>query len=89
MSSRSSPRRTPCAWASTAAVALGLAEQFARNAPLALAAVKNLVRAADGVPEADLFAVQREELGMVAASADAREGMTAFAERRAPRWTGK
>ncbi|MFI5815958.1 crotonase/enoyl-CoA hydratase family protein [Streptomyces sp. NPDC051643] len=71
------------------AVALGLAEQLARNAPLALAAVKNLVRAADGVPEADLFAVQRKELGILTASADAREGMTAFAERRAPRWTGK
>ncbi|MET8411067.1 crotonase/enoyl-CoA hydratase family protein [Streptomyces sp. NPDC005195] len=71
------------------AVALGLAEQLARNAPLALAAVRNLVRAADGVPEADLFAVQREELGILMASADAREGMTAFAERRAPRWTGK
>ncbi|MGW3635525.1 crotonase/enoyl-CoA hydratase family protein [Streptomyces sp. NPDC005122] len=71
------------------AVALGLAEQLARNAPLALAAVRNLVRAAHGVPEADLFAVQREELGILMASADAREGMTAFAERRAPRWTGK
>ncbi|MFD9006437.1 crotonase/enoyl-CoA hydratase family protein [Streptomyces sp. NPDC059582] len=71
------------------AVAVGLAEQLAHNAPLALAAVKNLVRAADGVPEADAFAVQRKVLGTLTASADAREGMTAFAERRAPQWTGR
>ncbi|MFJ2395670.1 crotonase/enoyl-CoA hydratase family protein [Streptomyces sp. NPDC087843] len=71
------------------AVALGLADRLARNAPLALAAVKNLVQAADGLPEADLFGVQRKELGVLMTSADAREGLTAFAERRAPRWTGK
>ncbi|MGW1723324.1 crotonase/enoyl-CoA hydratase family protein [Streptomyces sp. NPDC002306] len=70
------------------AVALGLAERLARNAPLALAAVQSLVRATDGVPEADAFAVQREILGTLTASADAREGVTAFAERRTPRWTG-
>ncbi|WAU83212.1 crotonase/enoyl-CoA hydratase family protein [Streptomyces sp. Qhu-G9] len=71
------------------AVALRLAEQLALNAPLALASVKRIVRAADGVPEADAFAVQREEMTGLTASADVREGMTAFAERRAPRWTGK
>lgn len=71
------------------AIALGLADTLARNAPLALAAVKSLVRAADGVPEADLFAVQREAVGASMTSADAREGMTAFAERRAPRWTAR
>jgi enoyl-CoA hydratase/carnithine racemase len=73
----------------TVAVALGLAEQLAHNAPLALAAVKNLVKAADGVPETDVFAMQRKAMGTLMASADAREGMTAFAERRAPQWTGK
>ena len=72
-----------------AAVAVELAGRLAHNAPLALAAVKNLTRAADGVPEAEAFAVQRKEMGALTASADAREGMTAFAERRAPRWTGK
>lgn len=72
-----------------AAVALRLAEQLALNAPRALAAVKQIVRAADGVPEAVAFAVQREEMSALMATADVREGMTAFAERRAPRWTGK
>ncbi|WP_405471143.1 crotonase/enoyl-CoA hydratase family protein [Streptomyces canus] len=71
------------------AVALQLAEQLTRNAPLALAAVKQIVRAAHGVPEADAFAVQRKEMADLTASADVREGMTAFAERRAPQWTGK
>ncbi|MFE5142109.1 enoyl-CoA hydratase-related protein [Streptomyces fagopyri] len=69
------------------AVALGLADTLARDAPLAPAAVKSLVRAAEGVPEADLFAVQRE--AALTASADVPEGMTAYAERRAPRWTAK
>jgi enoyl-CoA hydratase/carnithine racemase len=71
------------------AVALQLAEQLAVNAPLALAAVKQLVRAANGVPEADAFAAQRKVMGDLTSSADVREGMTAFAERRAPKWTGK
>ncbi|MFD9896094.1 crotonase/enoyl-CoA hydratase family protein [Amycolatopsis sp. NPDC059027] len=72
-----------------AAVALKLAGQLAGNAPLALAAVKKIVRAADGVPDADAFAAQREEMGHLMASADVREGMRAFAERRDPVWTGR
>ena len=68
-----------------AAVALQLAEQLAENAPLALAAVKKIVRGS----EAEAFAVQREETKKLMRSADVREGMTAFAERRAPKWTGE
>ncbi|MEU7784895.1 crotonase/enoyl-CoA hydratase family protein [Amycolatopsis sp. NPDC049159] len=66
-----------------AAVALQLAEKLAENAPLALAAVKKIARAADPA------AVQREEIKKLMQSADVREGMTAFAERRAPKWTGE
>ncbi len=66
-----------------AAVALQLAEKLAENAPLALAAVKKIVRAADPA------AVQREEIKKLMQSADVREGMTAFAERRSPKWTGE
>jgi len=68
-----------------AAVALQLAEKLAENAPLALAAVKKIVRGS----EADAFAVQREETKKLMQSKDVREGMTAFAERRAPKWTGE
>jgi enoyl-CoA hydratase len=72
-----------------AAVALQLAEQLAANAPLALAAVKKVVRAADGVSDAEAFTAQRKEMAQLMGSADVREGMTAFAERRAPVWQGK
>jgi len=71
------------------AVALQLAEQLTANAPLALAAVKKIVRAADGVPDADAFAAQRAELASLMGSQDVREGMQAFAERRSPKWQGK
>ncbi|MCU1682545.1 MAG: enoyl-CoA hydratase [Amycolatopsis sp.] len=72
-----------------AAVALQLAEQLAANAPLALAAVKAVVRAADGVPDAEAFTAQRKEMAKLMGSEDVREGMTAFAERRTPVWQGK
>ena len=68
-----------------AAVAVGLAEKLAENAPLALAAVKKIVRGS----EAEAFALQREETKKLMQSKDVREGMTAFAERRAPKWTGE
>ncbi|MFD9006446.1 crotonase/enoyl-CoA hydratase family protein [Streptomyces sp. NPDC059582] len=71
------------------AEALLLAERLAANAPLALAAVKAVTRAADGAPETDAFAAQRTVMSKLMATADVREGMTAFAERRAPQWTGK
>ncbi|MGW1284995.1 crotonase/enoyl-CoA hydratase family protein [Streptomyces sp. NPDC001118] len=71
------------------AEALRLAERLAENAPLALAAVKRVVRAADGVPDADAFAFQRGQMETLMASSDVREGMTAFAERRPARWTGR
>ncbi|WP_407555158.1 crotonase/enoyl-CoA hydratase family protein [Streptomyces sp. Pv4-95] len=73
----------------TIATALELAGLLAANAPLALAAVKKIAHAADGTPEPDAFAAQRDEMAALAASADVREGMTAFAERRAPVWQGK
>ncbi|MDX2705459.1 crotonase/enoyl-CoA hydratase family protein [Streptomyces sp. PA03-6a] len=71
-----------------ATAALGLAEQLANNAPLALAAVKYLVQAADGMPEPEAFRLQAKAMDTLMASADAHEGMTAFAEHRAPQWTG-
>jgi enoyl-CoA hydratase/carnithine racemase len=69
--------------------ALRLAERVAQNAPLALAAVKQVVRVADGAPDAEAFAFQRTLMKSLMASHDVREGMTAFAERRPPRWTGR
>ncbi|MFH8347667.1 crotonase/enoyl-CoA hydratase family protein [Streptomyces sp. NPDC018045] len=71
------------------ATALELAADIARNAPLALAAVKEVVRQADGVPESDAFAAQAEAVGRLVRSADFAEGARAFGEKRAPRWSAR
>lgn len=71
-----------------AAAAVELAARIAGNAPLALAATKRLLAASDR-PHDEAWARQRTELGAVAASADAREGARAFAEKREPRWSGR
>ena len=69
-------------------VAFQLAERVARNAPLALAASKKLIRAAvDGTAE-DFWALQDQLMGPVFGSNDAREGPRAFAEKRPAEWTG-
>ncbi|MGN6869857.1 MAG: crotonase/enoyl-CoA hydratase family protein [Solirubrobacteraceae bacterium] len=70
-------------------VALELAETIAANGPLALAATKRiLVQSADW-PDAEFFTRQSEISDSVFASEDAREGATAFSERRDPVWKGR
>jgi len=68
--------------------ALSLAERIARNAPLAVAASKQLIRATQGNTEEELWALQRPLQERVFASEDAREGPLAFAEKRPPEWSG-
>jgi len=68
--------------------ALALAERVARNAPLAVAASKQLIKATQGLTEAEFWQIQTPMQGSVFASQDAKEGPTAFAEKRAPKWTG-
>ncbi len=68
--------------------AIALAERIARNAPLAVAASKALIRATQGATEEELWALQQPFLKTVWASQDAKEGPQAFAEKRAPEWTG-
>jgi enoyl-CoA hydratase/carnithine racemase len=70
-------------------VALELAERIARNAPLAVAASKQIIRASRGVTEEDAWKLQGPQLGKVFTSADAKEGPRAFAEKREPKWTGR
>jgi enoyl-CoA hydratase len=68
--------------------AMQLAERVARNAPLAVAASKQLVRLSQGVTEDEFWALQRPFAASVFSSSDAKEGPKAFAEKRPPEWTG-
>lgn len=68
--------------------ALGLAESIAENAPLGLAAVKELVRL--GVTDPARAAQRNKELQRsVFSSEDAKEGAAAFMEKRKPVWKGR
>jgi enoyl-CoA hydratase len=70
-------------------VAFELAERIVRNAPLAVAASKALLRETQGRTEAEFWEEQRDHIRTVFSSQDATEGATAFAEKRAPDWQGK
>jgi len=67
---------------------VALAERIAANGPLALAATKELVRLAN-VNVDQAREREREWQSIVFSSADAKEGATAFVERRDPVWTGE
>jgi enoyl-CoA hydratase/carnithine racemase len=68
--------------------ALGIARRVAANAPLAVRASLALARRAADADDATLRAEAAPNALAVLASDDAREGPRAFAERRAPLWTG-
>lgn len=68
--------------------ALGLAERIARNAPLAVAASKQLIRATIGATEESFWPLQLPLQRTVFTSNDAKEGPAAFAEKRDPNWSG-
>jgi enoyl-CoA hydratase len=65
-----------------------LAAAIARNGPLALDATKRIVQSAVDWTEAEGWERQGEIAGPVFSSEDAREGATAFAEKRDPVWRG-
>ncbi|MGH2968042.1 MAG: enoyl-CoA hydratase-related protein, partial [Solirubrobacteraceae bacterium] len=71
------------------AVARELAAAIARNGPLAIAASKRILVAAQDWTEAEAWERQGEISGPVFGSEDAREGATAFAEKRDPVWRGR
>ena len=68
--------------------ALGLAERIAANGPLGLQATKQLVRLAVQGP-AEAAAIQADWQKKVFGSEDAREGATAYIEKRNPVWKGR
>ena len=69
--------------------ALELAGALARNGPLALAASKQILMVQDDWSSDEMWARQGEIAGPVLGSDDAREGATAFKERREPVWRGR
>lgn len=71
------------------AAARELAAAVAANGPLAVAATKRIVTESADWSTAEEFARQAEIAGPVAVSEDAREGATAFAEKRVPVWRGR
>ncbi|MFN0148430.1 MAG: enoyl-CoA hydratase/isomerase family protein [Dehalococcoidia bacterium] len=64
----------------------GYVANILKGGPLALAGAKQLVRRVPGLSLAEGFAWTAEESARYFASAEALEGMTAFAEKRPPRW---
>ena len=69
--------------------ALVLAEKLAANGPLAVRKIKEGVVRSSGLPLDRALEIENEVSAAVMSSKDAREGPRAFAEKRAPRFTGE
>jgi enoyl-CoA hydratase len=66
------------------AKALEIAEAIAANGPVAVRAILRVMRDTEGLPEDEAFAIEAKVGMAVFASADAKEGPRAFAEKRRP-----
>ncbi len=69
--------------------AIRLARRIVANAPMSIAASKRVIVESQDWPLDEMFARQQAITGPVLASADAKEGAAAFAERRPARWIGR
>ncbi|WP_029089548.1 crotonase/enoyl-CoA hydratase family protein [Brevibacterium album] len=69
--------------------ALELAQRIAKNGPLAVRVSKQLIVESQDWTDEEKFAKQAPIVDPVFTSADAKEGATAFAEKREPNWTGR
>ena len=68
--------------------AIELAERITANGPLAVATTKEILVKSASWSEEEMWKKQLEHILPVFASNDAKEGAIAFAEKRAPNWTG-
>ena len=78
-----------CVPGRTLETALELSTAIARNAPLGVQAVKQLLRLVPGRSEDELWSEQRTLADAVFHTEDAQEGARAFAEKRPPEWRGR
>jgi enoyl-CoA hydratase len=69
--------------------ALELARVIAANGPLAVQTAKQIMVQSRDWRQADMFDLQRPRIAHIFTSADAKEGATAFAEKRQPVWRGE
>ncbi|MBT8241764.1 MAG: crotonase/enoyl-CoA hydratase family protein [Acidimicrobiia bacterium] len=68
--------------------AIVLAERIAQNAPLAVAASKQLINLSHGLTDDEFYDAQKQHARVVFGSQDAQEGPRAFSEKRSPNWSG-
>jgi enoyl-CoA hydratase/carnithine racemase len=80
-------RRVPAGEAR--ATAIEVATTIAKNSPVAVKAAKRALRNGWGVPLDPALDIEDAAWRTAALSADRREGIAAFAEKRAPRWPGE
>ena len=73
----------------TIAIAIAMARTIASNAPLAIAAARELLRSSSDLSEADALAREAEASARLMQSEDAIEGPRAFLEKRPPVFTGR
>ncbi|MEV0247249.1 crotonase/enoyl-CoA hydratase family protein [Nocardia sp. NPDC050712] len=71
------------------ATALELAQEIAANGPLAVQVTKQVLSRSAAWSPQQMWEQQSALTTPVFVSADAREGAAAFAEKRAPHWTGR
>jgi enoyl-CoA hydratase/carnithine racemase len=72
-----------------AAVTQQFAERIAAASPFTVALGKQAFYAQIDLDQTKAYAYAKEVMSMNALAADAQEGMTAFVEKRAPRWAGR